>query len=157
VVVCRDGILDTGTIHYPKKDFAYRIRRWDAYASDIICIIEAWGVEIAVVEGYIHAGRWVNNAMFELGAVVRYCLMDHGIPVLEASPTSVKKFATGKGRASKSEMLAAAKALWGFETTDDNQADALALACMGRVLEGETGVAPIESVDVVAKLGKPLI
>jgi len=156
-IASRDGIIETGTIHYPKKDFAYRIRRWDAYATDIFVLVEKHSVEIAVVEGYIHGGRWVNNSMFELGAIVRHSLMACGIPVLEVSPTSLKKFTTGKGRASKQEMLAAVKDLWGFETKDDNQADALALACMGRVLEGETGVIPIESADVVAKLGKPLI
>lgn len=44
-----------------------------------------------------------------------------GVPV-----GTIKKHATGKGNASKEEMIAAARAK-GFNPTDDNQADALAL------------------------------
>lgn len=44
-----------------------------------------------------------------------------GVPV-----GTIKKHATGKGNAGKEEMIAAARAK-GFNPTDDNQADALAL------------------------------
>jgi Holliday junction resolvasome RuvABC endonuclease subunit len=44
-----------------------------------------------------------------------------GIPV-----GTIKKFATGKGNASKEEMIAAARSR-GFNPADDNEADALAL------------------------------
>jgi Holliday junction resolvasome RuvABC endonuclease subunit len=44
-----------------------------------------------------------------------------GVPV-----GTIKKHATGKGNASKEEMIAAARAK-SFNPTDDNQADALAL------------------------------
>lgn len=44
-----------------------------------------------------------------------------GVPV-----GTIKKHATGKGNASKEEMIAAARAK-GFNPSDDNQADALAL------------------------------
>ncbi|MCL4556520.1 MAG: hypothetical protein M1572_06510 [Gammaproteobacteria bacterium] len=44
-----------------------------------------------------------------------------GVPV-----GTIKKHATGKGNASKEEMITAARAK-GFNPTDDNQADALAL------------------------------
>lgn len=44
-----------------------------------------------------------------------------GVPV-----GTIKKHATGKGNASKEEMMAAARAK-GFNPSDDNQADALAL------------------------------
>ena len=39
---------------------------------------------------------------------------------------TIKKFATGKGNAKKSAVIAAVKA-WGYEPKDDNQADAIAL------------------------------
>jgi Holliday junction resolvasome RuvABC endonuclease subunit len=44
-----------------------------------------------------------------------------GVPV-----GTIKKFATGRGNASKEEMIAAAKSR-GFEPVDDNEADALAI------------------------------
>lgn len=43
----------------------------------------------------------------------------HGIPV-----ATVKKYATGKGNAKKDAMMMAAKAKWGREFKDDNEADA---------------------------------
>jgi Holliday junction resolvasome RuvABC endonuclease subunit len=48
-----------------------------------------------------------------------------GIPV-----GTIKKFATGKGNASKEEMMAAAR-LRGFNPIDDNAADALAILLTG--------------------------
>lgn len=44
-----------------------------------------------------------------------------GIPV-----GTIKKFATGKGNASKEDMIAAAKA-WGHNPIDDNEGDAIAI------------------------------
>jgi Holliday junction resolvasome RuvABC endonuclease subunit len=48
---------------------------------------------------------------------------------------TIKKHATGKGNASKEEMIAAARAK-GFNPTDDNQADALMLLCFAIEQEG---------------------
>lgn len=49
-----------------------------------------------------------------------YC----GVPV-----GSIKKRATGKGNAEKAAMVAAVRSM-GFEPSDDNEADALALLAM---------------------------
>jgi Holliday junction resolvasome RuvABC endonuclease subunit len=50
----------------------------------------------------------------------------HQIPYQGVPVGTIKKHATGKGNASKDEMIAAMKAL-GHSPTDDNEADALAL------------------------------
>jgi len=54
-----------------------------------------------------------------------------GVPV-----GKVKKFATGKGNASKADMIAAAKERWRGWEGDDNEADARWIAAAGL---GETG------------------
>jgi len=150
--------VDIGTIHELKESYKYRIARWVAIAEGVVSVAVDNDVEFAVVEGYIHAGRFVNYVQYEIGAIIRCYLMDAGIPVCEAAPTAVKKFLTGRGqRVSKKQMVAAAKKLWGFEGKDDNQADALAIAYMGLVLDGATGIAHEGSVSVVSKLGNPLI
>jgi len=51
----------------------------------------------------------------------------HAIPYEGVPVGTIKKFATGKGNADKSAMIAAACG-WGFEPVDDNEADAIALA-----------------------------
>ncbi len=50
----------------------------------------------------------------------------HQIPYQGVPVGTIKKHATGKGNASKAEMIAAARAC-GFNPQDDNEADALAL------------------------------
>jgi Holliday junction resolvasome RuvABC endonuclease subunit len=50
----------------------------------------------------------------------------HGIPYQGVPVGTIKKHATGKGNASKDEMMAAMRAR-GYLPTDDNEADALAL------------------------------
>lgn len=44
----------------------------------------------------------------------------------ETPPTTIKKFATGSGRASKAEMIEAVTQ-WGFKPANDHEADAIAL------------------------------
>lgn len=55
-----------------------------------------------------------------------------GVGVVEVSPTVVKKYATGKGGASKDAVLAAVIRRYpAVEVANNNQADALVLAAMG--------------------------
>jgi hypothetical protein len=48
-----------------------------------------------------------------------------GIDHTPLSPSSLKKFATGKGNSKKPAMLAAARQQLGYQREDDNEADAL--------------------------------
>lgn len=69
-----------------------------------------------------------------------------GYNVLNVCPTHVKMFATGKGNAKKEEMLKAVYKKWGYDTSDNNLADAYTLAkigeayCHGTTLEYERQV-----------------
>jgi Holliday junction resolvasome RuvABC endonuclease subunit len=58
----------------------------------------------------------------------------HQIPYQGIPVGTIKKHATGRGNASKDEMLVAARAL-GHSPADDNEADALALLDYARKLE----------------------
>ena len=52
----------------------------------------------------------------------------HNVPIVAYSPSELKKWATGSGKAEKPDMIAAARKLPGGEDlTDDNAADALLL------------------------------
>lgn len=63
-----------------------------------------------------------------LGHLTAWC-EQHEIPYEGVGVGTIKKAATGKGNASKEEMIAAARAR-GFEPIDDNHADAIAILCM---------------------------
>ena len=56
--------------------------------------------------------------------VIRAMLLDLGIPYGDLGPSSLKKFATGRGGASKTEMALAALKRGGVELPNDNQCDA---------------------------------
>jgi crossover junction endodeoxyribonuclease RuvC len=156
-VVSREKVEHISTIHVPKDAFDYRIARIVEIALRTIQQAIDHRVQFAVIEGYIHAGRFVNSMQYEIGAIVRSYLWSANIPVVEVTPTALKKFATGAGRADKKQMVAAAHELWGYDGKDDNQADALALAYMGLTLDGATGFVPEDRLDTVAKLGKFLL
>ncbi len=54
------------------------------------------------------------------------------IPVVEVGVTTLKKFATGDGKADKREVMTAMQDLWPHaRIRDDNQSDALTLATIG--------------------------
>ena len=51
-----------------------------------------------------------------------------GLPIFEYAPTEVKRAFTGDGRARKEQMVRAARALFGVEARQADEADALAIA-----------------------------
>jgi Holliday junction resolvasome RuvABC endonuclease subunit len=73
-----------------------------------------------------HAGTDAAHVYGGLMAVLQEWCEGHKIPYAGVPVGSIKKHATGKGNAGKPEMIAAMREL-GFEPTDDNQADAIAL------------------------------
>ena len=81
-----------------------------------------------------------------------------GCTIVEVTPTQLKKYATGKGNVSKSEVMAAAiRRYIDVPIANDNEADAFVLAEMGARFIGE----PIEdslpklNLDAMAKLARP--
>lgn len=82
-------------------------------------------------------------------------LTARGIPVVEVTPTGLKKYATGKGNAPKdSVLLAAARRYPHVDVDDNNQADALILAAMGarhlgHPIEDSLPKAHLEAMDKV--------
>lgn len=132
--VWADGSFDTRTITTAGKrgdSLADRERRISHIAADVLGFAEMSGFTLAVVEGpsvmskggsnWDRAGLWWR-VIHTLGAP-NYAV---------AAPTTVKKWAAGKGNADKAAVAVGVARLWpSFECTSDNEADALALASMG--------------------------
>ena len=76
------------------------------------------------------------------------------VPLYSLAPATLKKYATGSGRASKSDMIAAANrvASGGSLVKDDNQADAMHMATLARAINlqgvGDCG-AKVKLVDYI--------
>jgi len=85
-------------------------------------------VKDVAMEGYAF-GSQMANMLGELGGMVKLTLHSFGVYPLIVPPTNLKKYVTGKGNGiSKSQMLLHVYKKWDAEFTDDNAADAYALA-----------------------------
>ena len=99
-----------------------RFRRW---LTELKATTE--GIEAVYFEEVRrHAGVDAAHAYGGLLATLTAWCEHHGIPHSGVPVGTIKKHATGKGNASKNEMVAAVRAL-GHAPADDNEADALAL------------------------------
>lgn len=79
---------------------------------------------------YERPGHFASAAAAFMACGLRgilYCnASHHGVPVIAYSPSTLKKWATGSGKAEKPAMIAKARTLPGGEDlTDDNACDAL--------------------------------
>jgi crossover junction endodeoxyribonuclease RuvC len=84
-------------------------------------------VDVAI-EGYAF-GSQMANMLGELGGMVKLELLDMGKYPLIVPPTSLKKYATGKGQGvAKSQIMLQVYKKWGVEFSDDNAADSYVLA-----------------------------
>ena len=93
------------------------LRRWLDSIKDGV-------TEIHFEEVRRHAGTQAAHVYGGLmGTLTAWC-EENRIPYSSVPVGTIKKSATGKGNASKGEMINAAKEL-GFEPADDNEADAI--------------------------------
>lgn len=114
--------------------------------------------DLVAVEGYAFGRTNKAHQMGELGGVVRLMLHERGQPWCEIPPSSMKKYATGKGNAGKSEVLVAAVRRLGYDGADDNQADALWLRAMALDHLGAPCVqVPASHRDALVKVQWPAI
>ena len=141
--------------HKPQAD---RFTRFSHYTREIAELVDAYGVDLVIIEGYSFAGKFNNALQYELGACIRMKLHENEVPFIEVQPTSLKKFVTGKGNVKKDLMLLNVYKRWDFDTNDDNEADAYGLAQFGRAIIGKpTGVPAVNltALDKVLESGQP--
>lgn len=79
---------------------------------------------VVCVEGYSFGSRNSQaHSAGELGGVIRLALWDAQVPFVDIPPTCRAKFATGRGNASKSEVVSAISArtgiVWSGKGADD--------------------------------------
>lgn len=109
--------------------------RLDVISLEILNKVLQLENPVVVLEGYSFASRNSQaHAIGELGGCVRLRLWNNRIPYIEVPPTCRAKFATGKGNASKGEVMSAVSArtgiVWQGQGADD-LCDAFLLEEMG--------------------------
>ena len=122
---------------------AMQVARIQDLTDNIVDSVAVCDPELVVVESAAFSTRKDTSAHRRAGlwwSVVGE-LHTQGFEVATLSPSELKKFATGKGNASKDAMVARAVSTWGEEvlgTQFNDTADALFLATAGAFALGET-------------------
>ena len=124
----RDGSTTSGSEPFKPQRFEgggmryLRFKRWLTEIKQVAESIDAVYFEEVRRHMGVDAAHAYGGFMAHLTAWCEY----HQIPYQGVPVGTIKKHATGRGNASKDEMIAAAKAR-GYAPVDDNEADALAL------------------------------
>lgn len=87
--------------------------------------------DFCYIENYAFGNRFTLALLTEIGTMVRYFLHTADIKHANVAPTTVKKFATGKGKRTKKEMRTIVRKTWNFDDKSDDIVDAFCLAMYG--------------------------
>ena len=146
-VIGIDLSLSSTGICSPSGSFAYQAKtkgmvRLAEIRDGVMLVMAAHEDPVVLVEGYSFSSRnSQSHALGELGGVVRLALYESGVPYIDIPPTSRAKFATGKGNASKNEVVSSVSArtgiVWSGKGADD-MCDAWVLREMGLARLGES-------------------
>ena len=124
--IFKDGKFISGTkkLGTYKEKFGARFHEFRTWLLNIIAKHNIEAVYFERVFGHkgVEAGHCFGGFMYTLASV---CFQQK-IPCISFSVQAIKKFMTGKGNATKDEMLAATKQK-GFNPIDDNEADAISV------------------------------
>jgi crossover junction endodeoxyribonuclease RuvC len=109
---------------------------WE-YADQIVSLIP--DEANVMIEGFSFgsSGSGVST-QYGIGFAIRFQLNNRGIQFIEATPTQVKKFASGKGTVDKANMVLPIFKKWGYEHDSDNVRDAYVLAQIAHSLSFNT-------------------
>ncbi|MFE9412376.1 hypothetical protein ACFYN0_26810 [Streptomyces sp. NPDC006704] len=102
------------------------------------------GISAVAMEGYSHGSKFHREALGELGGMVKLAITEIAGPQqwrhpIIVPPPTLKKFVTGKGAATKQEMIDTVARRYGAIFYDDNLADAYALARVACTLQTGRG------------------
>ena len=108
----------------PKRDESkgMRLIRLNQKLREIISSMQINFVVFEMAAGLHHSSIATESEM--IGVVKLFC-EQNGITYRSYTPTEVKKFATGKGNASKDLMILSAKDKLGYDGFSNDEADAM--------------------------------
>lgn len=124
----------TETIQFKKLVGMPRI---NSIAGRILNLHAEHKPDFVVIEDYV-VSRFGGSAIvsISIGSVIRFLLWQEEIPYLEVSPTSLKKFVTGKGNAKKENMILEVFKRYGYTSATNDIADAVGLGMFGLCAAG---------------------
>lgn len=149
--------LDSPDIHVlrirssgSKSDtLAQHITRMDTLALKVVNAVRSCSPYLVAIEDMRFGTTRDTSAHRRSGLwwMVASLLHHHQVPVIEIPPSTLKKWATGKGNASKDMVLASAVRRWPDVVTQNDEADATILSDIAAYLS--TGDNPTKTKDAV--------
>lgn len=133
----RDGAVASGSQSFAPKRMEAAGQRWLKFRA-FLAEQRAQGGEIHAVyyeDVKQHAGTLAAHVYGGFLAMLEAWCAANNVPLRPVGVGQVKKHWTGRGNASKDEMIFEAEKR-GFKPVDDNHADALAILSLARELEG---------------------
>jgi crossover junction endodeoxyribonuclease RuvC len=129
--------------------------RWSWMAEQLIGALDTHHPHHIVLEGYSfgHLASQVITAV-EIGTVLRYFMRQKGYAYDICSPSTLKKFVTGKGNTPKDMIMMHVLKRWGHESLTNNTADAYGLACVGLALKGRMPNLTVPQKEALKAIGK---
>lgn len=110
------------------------------FIDDVITrIVEKAMPDLVVIENYAYGQSQSMAPIAELGGVIRLSLHRMGYRFIAVSPTSMKKFVTGKGNAEKASIMMHCLNNWKVAIDNNNGADAFGLCQFGRCYLNSSG------------------
>ncbi|WP_259393766.1 hypothetical protein [Ralstonia pickettii] len=128
-VMTRDGTFRSGSVRFDSNRLGGKGHRWLAFRKWLMdTATECGGIQAVYYEDVKQpfASNLAARAYCGFLAIVEAWAAINNIPLHGVGVGTVKKAWTGKGNASKSEMVAAARQR-GIKVVDDNEADAVAI------------------------------
>ena len=102
---------------------AHRLGFLINYLSKVL----SWkGYDVAVYETPFARGRDATRSLWGIAGIIEACATNAGLPVVDVAVPTIKKFATGHGKASKDQMIKAAQRM-GYKGSNEHEADAVCL------------------------------
>jgi len=122
----RDWVYEDEIKAYNRLYDGIRSHRFGAFMHDFPKITEGNPFTVLVYETPFARGRDATRSLWGLAGILEACGTKAKMAVVDVAVPTIKKFATGDGRASKDDMIAAAKK-FGYAGNNEHEADAVCL------------------------------
>lgn len=109
------------------------LSRLQSIAHETAQFLDIWKPQVAVMEGLAYGNTSTLVLLVQCATVIQLELHKRGIVWWTCAPTSLKKWTTGNGSASKDMMSASVFERWGYRSHSTDLVDAYALARMGQL------------------------
>lgn len=146
-------VVTAREIAYPGKDPERMFRiieQITEYVMDEVRINGSKHKVRVTIEGFGFNSRQAT-LLGGIGWGIRTALYRVGIKYTEVPPAQVKRFACGRGNASKEYVAIGVYKRWGFESTSNNITDAYVLAQIARAQTGKLPLTKFQK-EVIARI-----